>query len=256
MAGKRRRSSRALTAAERDATIRAAYLQLYARDADFGAELLDLYVTHAAGLGELPGHPATWWTDADLDEESRARWGGVDDAVVAYVAAVHAISRRWGLHRLAPPPWWTWAPLDVGEGLVHRWCRLRRLLGPTFGPDMFAVAYVFAESPPELPAGPWEMHVEPYAAAVERVGWRRRAELQTAAEEAERVGYSFLNAWPERDRDLAWLYRHVARHETVATIAATTAPDDPEDRWREVVDKAVDRASRRVFRGHQRDRVR
>ena len=70
------------------------------------------------------------------------------------------------------------------------------------------------------------------------------------ADAAEAAGYVFMDAAPELQRDLGWLYRHVARGETPESIAAADLPG-PSDHG-EAVARAIRRMARRVGLAHVR----
>lgn len=245
---RRRRASLAYTVAERDGFLRWAYLERYEDDREFGRELLALYANHAEPLGPLPDEPLGWWLGARSDRADVRELWRVDDRITAYVAAVDELSRRWGLHRLQLPPERR-GELDVGAALVHEFCRWRGICaeqGREHGPGDFAQGYDVSGAVPGFSEGPWDPRREAYGAAVDRLGWRRAGDLRTIAERAEVTGLVFLDGRPEMQRDLEWLYRHVARGETYRQIAATDLPTSLEAD--ELVRQAVKRMARRVFR--------
>lgn len=73
---RRRRSSLAYTAAERDSFLRWAYLERYEDDREFGRDLLAFYTKHAEPLGPLPDDPLGWWLGAQSQRDDvRELWG-------------------------------------------------------------------------------------------------------------------------------------------------------------------------------------
>ncbi len=246
---RKRRSSLAYTAAERDGFVRWGYLAQYEADPEFGRDLLALYADHASRLGVLPDEPLVWWLGARSDREDVRQFSGVNGPISAYVAAVDALCRRYGLHRLQLPldrP----GELDVGAALVHEWCRWRGVCaerGREHGPEQFSQGYDVRGAVPDLSEGPWDARRETYGAAAARLGWRRAGDLRTIAEQAEAGGLLFLDTRPELQRDLGWLYRHVARDESYASIVAVDLGDDPDLTKEETVRRAVERMARRVL---------
>jgi hypothetical protein len=249
MAGKRRRRSVALTPGERDAGLRVAFLEHYGDDPDFGRELTTLYAEHAEAARPLPFDPSEWWIGAASDRaEVRALWR-VTPAVAGYVGAVCALAGRYGLPRLQVPEDWLWGTLTVGEWLVHSWCSWRATMAGqerTVGPEWFALGYGLAEAQADIPVGPFDPRRERYAAARARLGWRHRAALEETAEAAEAAGYVFESK-PETSRDVEWLYRHVAKRETLRGIAAREFPSADAAAAEELVRRAVRRISCRVL---------
>jgi hypothetical protein len=95
-------------------------------------------------------------------------------------------------------------------------------------------------------AGPFDPRQELYGDARTRLGWRHRAALEAIAEAAKSAGYVFeLN--PETSRDVEWLYRHVAKRETLRGIAAREFPSADAASAKELVRRAVRRISCRVL---------
>ncbi len=247
---RKRRASLAYTAAERDGFLRWAYLERYEDDPDFGRDLLALYASHAEPLGALPDEPLGWWLGARSDRDDVRQLWGVNGPIIAYTTAVDALCRRYGLHRLQLPLDRR-GELEVGAALVHEWCRWRGVCaerGREHGPEDFAQGYDGGGAVPDLSEGSWDPRRETYGAAVARLGWRRAGGLRTIAAQAEAAGLFFLDGRPKLQRDLGWLYRHVARRETFAGIAAADLPPSFEADPVETVRQAVKRMARRVFR--------
>jgi hypothetical protein len=120
--------------------------------------------------------------------------------------------------------------------------------GRDFGPEQFLSGYGFSEMCPDLEPSEWDVRSETSAAAVKRLGKRKRDRLRAIAEQAEAAGFCFLDARPDLRRDLGWLFRHVALGQTYAVIAAAAIAagdltDDPEGRGPETVKKAVGRVA-------------
>lgn len=250
---RRRRFSLAYTAAERDGWLRAAYLERYECDLEFGRDLMGLYAEHAVPLAPLPFDPTVWWMGAASDREDvRLLWGITDPGpILAYREAARALCRCYGLDRLRPAGHWLFPGLEVGEYLVHAWCWWRAIQaadGRDFGPEHFAAGYGVSEAVPDLKGGAWDPRHETYAAAKVRLGWRRAPDLRAIAEKAEASGLKFLDNVPELQRDLGWLYRHVARRESFAAIVAADLGNDPDVTKEKTVRTAVERMARRVFR--------
>jgi len=204
-------------------------------------------------LVPLPFDPTVWWMGAASDgEDVRQLWGiTAPGPILTYREAARALCRRYGLDRLRPTGDWLFPGLGVGEYLVHAWCWWRAIQaadGRDFGPEHFAMGYGISEAVPDLRGGAWDPRHETYAAAKERLGWRRAGALRTIAARAEAAGLLFLDRAPELQRDLGWLYRHVARRESFAAIAATDLGDDPDLTKENTVRTAVERMARRVFR--------
>jgi len=251
MAGKKRRTSLAYLPAERDAWLRIAYLSHYGDDPDFARELKTLYAVHAEPALPLPFHPGGWWRGAASEREDVRQHYRVTPATVGYVTAVRALAGRYGLPRLTAPDDWLWDALTVGEWLVHAWCSWRATeaaQGRQVGPEWFPCGYAFGMALPDVPEGAFDARREPYGAAVLRVGGRRRGEIRATAEAAEAAGYVFMDGAPELRRDVAWLYRHVARGDGFDTIATADLGDDPDGKGPESVRQAVRRMTRRVLR--------
>ena len=95
-------------------------------------------------------------------------------------------------------------------------------------------------------AGPFDPRQELYGDARARLGWRHRAALEATAKAAEDAGYVFESN-PETSRDVEWLYRHVAKRETLRGIAAREFPSADAAAAEELVRRAVRRISCRVL---------
>lgn len=252
MAGRRRRASVAYLPAERDAWLRVAYLEHYADDPGFAGELTTLYVERAEPARPLPFSPAEWWIGATSDRPEARELFGVSDAAAAYVAGVRQLAGRYGLPRLRAPEGWLWAPLTVGEWLVHSWCSERAteaVHGRRVDAEWFPCGYGIGLAFPDVPAGAFDPRRELYGEARNRLGWRHRDALEATAGAGEAAGYVFMDNAPELRRDLGWLFRHVAHGEAFDAIAAADLPSDPDGTGPETVRRAVRRMARRVLAG-------
>ncbi len=244
---RRRRASVAFTPAEARDWLRCAYLERHEVDPEFGRALLALYARHAEPLLPLPVDPLGWWLGVHSGRDDARELWGVTEPIGAYVAAVDVLCRYWRLDRLHLPPDRA-GELAVGPALVHEFCRWRGIY-PEHGPASFAQGYDGGDAVPDTSGGPWDPRRETYQAARSRLGHRRASDLRTIAEQAEAAGLLFLDRWPELQRDLGWLYRHVARRETYASIAETDLPPSLDVDQVDMVRQAVGRMARRVFPG-------
>jgi hypothetical protein len=259
MAGKRR-VSLAYTIAERDGLFRWAYLECYAADPVFGRDLVALYAEHAARLVPLPFDPATWWRAAASDREAVRRLRGIADPVpiLAYREAVRALCGRYGLDRLRPPAQWLFPGVDVGEHVVHAWCWWRAseaAAGRDVGPDQFLTGYGVSSMVPDIGGGIWDPRRETRAAARARLGWRRAPDLETLAERGDEEGLVWLDEFPELERDIGWLYSHVAHGKAYRDIAASYFHDaHPTPTQADTVGRAVRQMAARVLRSDHKGR--
>ena len=192
-------------------------------------------------------------------------WGEED--IGAYVAAVRALPKRWGLDRLLPPN------DERGARLIHHWCQRRRAAGGqrpvgwltaglTEAEHVAEIGEVVARSVTDLGelvavdelvrpvvrieiVDEWDPERESRADAYKRLGAfakeKIRDELDRLARDAEAKGYVFPDRAPKLQRDLDRLAGLMTGRATVTGLAGDETDPTTIDR-----EGAVVRSIRRI----------
>jgi hypothetical protein len=262
-----RRGSFAITRIDERVQLRFMLVARIVADPEFAAALRALYETHVPRLKDLP-HWLELVGQVPIDDDpgSRGPLAGSDPDVAAYVAAVRALAKPWGLDRLIA------TRQELGAGLIHRWCRARRaagrevpveflLHGVTEAHHVAEIGEVVARSVTDLGdlrvvdelvrpvvcfevIDEWDPVRESRASARKRLRalaeGQIRSELDRLAADAESKGYRFVDRAPALDRDLDRLFQLMAKGATVADLIRKTGRDELE------TESAVNQSVRKI----------
>jgi hypothetical protein len=244
-----RRGRYAILGSDERVQLRAMLLDRIAADPEFAMALRALFETHVPWLAELPRWPEFAW-QVPLDDARGDRRPEDEPApgVAAYVAAVRALAKRWGLDRLIAER------EELGARLIHDWCRSRRRIGPEVSVAWLVHGLTEAHYVPEIGEvvarsetdlgdmlvvdqlvrpvvrvvviDEWDPQRESRASARRRLralaDTTIQDELDRLTADAESKGYRFVDRAPALDRDLNRLFQLMAKGATLADLAAET----------------------------------